>query len=924
MLSSFNQLATYGRLYTGGKVDAHHEGGFVVCPCGAEVNVIQLATGKILLTVPSDADEFTAFALRPDGEQIVTAGRSRQFRSWDLENLSSNDPAVVPSCECARVWKGHKMPVMDLTFEATGTLVASASADQTAMVFDVTKGACTHVFRGHEAVLHLVRFHPDQARLRLLTAAADNHVRVWDLHTRACVATLKSHVGLPTAIAFSPDGATLVTGGRDQLVNVWRCKDYALVSSITVLEVLESVLVVDDEDGDAGDAKGQPSLRFVTAGEGGLLRCWDAASGKCLRKQASIGTAGGSASGASTTSRPGLTHLLPWGGPELLSVSADHNFVTHSASSLQPTRCVAGNNDEITDIKCVVTTQMREAASSVTAAAAAARANPPGTGGAAGNAVEAAAAAAAAAAAPMPMQVAVATNSEQVKLFSSVGMDCTLLFGHSDIVLGLDVSPDGSLLGSASKDGTARVWRTTDGACVALCQGHIEAVGAIAFAQRGHWLLTGSKDKTCKMWDTSGIGKGFAGAGASAPPAAGKKAKKAAGDDDAAAAGLFRPRAKASVVGHTKEINALSIAPNDRMCASGSQDRTVRLWNVKIEGSGGGGGAALLEEAGVLKGHKRAVWAVAFSPVDRAVASGSGDLTIKVWSVADFSCLRTLEGHTSSVLRVHWVAAGLQLLSSGSDGLVKLWSAKAGDCACTLDAHEDKVWALDVAETADGGLEVWSGSADAVLVRWRDCTEEAAAEKVAASAEHMQQEQEMQIAMYAKEFNRALHLALRLRQPRALRTVIEKLLPTEEGEAQLRKTLSKLGPEDLAHCLSCARDWNTTATHSLTAQRLIHALLKSTPHQKLRSAPQLKELLEALLPYTERHFERLDRLQQGAAFLSYMLNTMQTLDPTAEGGEQLQEEGEEEPRTMEKEEAESTPAVTRQPAAKRQKRATVK
>ena len=94
---------------------------------------------------------------------------------------------------------------------------------------------------------------------------------------------------------------------------------------------------------------------------------------------------------------------------------------------------------------------------------------------------------------------------------------------------------------------------------------------------------------------------------------------------------------------------------------------------------------------GVLNGHKRAVWCVAFSPVDKCCASGSGDMLIKVWSMTDYTCLRTFEGHVSSVLRVHFVASGNQVLSSGSDGLVKLWHAKTGECNTTLDAHEDKV-----------------------------------------------------------------------------------------------------------------------------------------------------------------------------------------------------------------------------------------
>jgi len=43
---------------------------------------------------------------------------------------------------------------------------------------------------------------------------------------------------------------------------------------------------------------------------------------------------------------------------------------------------------------------------------------------------------------------------------------------------------------------------------------------------------------------------------------------------------------------------------------------------------------------GVCRGHKRGVWSAAFSPVDLVVATSSGDKTIKIWSLSDFSCLK--------------------------------------------------------------------------------------------------------------------------------------------------------------------------------------------------------------------------------------------------------------------------------------------
>lgn len=49
---------------------------------------------------------------------------------------------------------------------------------------------------------------------------------------------------------------------------------------------------------------------------------------------------------------------------------------------------------------------------------------------------------------------------------------------------------------------------------------------------------------------------------------------------------------------------------------------------------------------------------------------------MRLWSLADGSCLRTFEGHQASVLRLDFLSAGTQLLSAGADGLLKLWSVR--------------------------------------------------------------------------------------------------------------------------------------------------------------------------------------------------------------------------------------------------------
>lgn len=76
----------------------------------------------------------------------------------------------------------------------------------------------------------------------------------------------------------------------------------------------------------------------------------------------------------------------------------------------------------------------------------------------------------------------------------------------------------------------------------------------------------------------------------------------------------------------------MAVSPNDKLLASGSQDRTAKLWSLAA--------GADLSLLGVFRGHRRGVWAVCFSPVDQVLATSSADGTCKLWTLQDFSCLK--------------------------------------------------------------------------------------------------------------------------------------------------------------------------------------------------------------------------------------------------------------------------------------------
>ena len=116
-----------------------------------------------------------------------------------------------------------------------------------------------------------------------------------------------------------------------------------------------------------------------------------------------------------------------------------------------------------------------------------------------------------------------------------------------------------------------------------------------------------------------------------------------------------------------KTPNVVQIGGGDKYVATGCMGKVCRIWRIEGE---------RLKEHLTLRGHKRGVTDVAFSNTDRVVATGSGDRTIKVWEIRTGKCARTLMGHTGGVTKVGWMKGGTRIISSDSEGVVKVWNVR--------------------------------------------------------------------------------------------------------------------------------------------------------------------------------------------------------------------------------------------------------
>ncbi|EZA55080.1 Transducin beta-like protein [Ooceraea biroi] len=421
--------------------------------------------------------------------------------------------------------------------------------------------------------------------------------------------------------------------------------------------------------------------------------------------------------------------------------------------------------------------------------------------------------------------IALATNSCDIKLYEIATMNCQLLCGHTDSVLALATSPANvNLLVSSSKDNSVRVWlldkKTSGMSCIGHAVRHTAPISSVAISQMStKFFATVAQDSCLKLWELS---------------------------DDLESCDQKLPLNSTHVTAaHEQEINCVTISPRDNFIATASQDKTAMLWR-----------ADNLQLHGTLRGHRRGVWCVRFSPVDQVLLTTSADCTLRLWSVTELNCLKTFEGHESSVLRGEFLSGGMQLITSGGDGLLKLWNIKTSECMSTLDQHESHVWALAVTKDQQ---HIISGGSDSLLIIWKDVTEERKARITLEKEQLALEEQKLANLLKADELQAALRLALKLERPLQVLKIVEAIL--KRGNDNFVEIIKELKPVRKEALLRCAVTWNMNSRNSHIAQIVINSLITEIGTQELQMSG-LSSTLEAMLPYTDRHFKRLTKLLQ--------------------------------------------------------------
>ena len=125
---------------------------------------------------------------------------------------------------------------------------------------------------------------------------------------------------------------------------------------------------------------------------------------------------------------------------------------------------------------------------------------------------------------------------------------------------------------------------------------------------------------------------------------------------------------------HTATVWAVAFAPDGRTLATTSDDQTVRLWDLNNRDRPRRLGPA-------LTGHTGSVFGVAFAPDGRTLATASDDRTVRLWDLSDRPrpLGPPLTGHTGAVRGVAFAPDGRTLATASFDQTVRLWDLSNRD-----------------------------------------------------------------------------------------------------------------------------------------------------------------------------------------------------------------------------------------------------
>ena len=503
----------------------------------------------------------------PDGQYILTASADQTARLWEKA-----------SGRHIMTYRGHEDWVISAVFSPDGQYILTASDDNTAQLWETASGKNIMTYHGHEGWVRSAVFSPDGEYI--LTASHDNTARLWERESGKEIMTYHGHEGWVRSAVFSPDGNHILTASDDNTARLW---DRSSGKEIMIYHGHKSWVrsAVFSPDG----------KHILTASRDHTARLWERSSGK------QIMTYRGHEEWVRSA-------VFSPDGNYILTASDDQTARLWEKASGKHIMTYHGHKDDLNS----------------------------------------------AVFSPDGNHILTASNDRTARLWDrSSGKELITYRGHEDWVRSVAFSPDGQYILTASDDNTARLWETASGKNIITYRGHERSVRSAVFSPDGQHILTASFDGTARLWETASgrhimTYHGHKDDVNSAVFSPDGNHILTASDDNTAR--LWETASGKNIMiyrGHGNSVKSAVFSPDAQHILTASADKTARLWD---RSSG--------KEIMIYRGHEDWVNSAVFSPDGEHILTLSFDETARLWEKASGREIKSMSLEEGEELMKLW------------------------------------------------------------------------------------------------------------------------------------------------------------------------------------------------------------------------------------------------------------------------------
>ncbi|CAG8534966.1 1195_t:CDS:10 [Dentiscutata erythropus] len=686
------------------------DGTLAIAPALEEVTLWDLKKGILKrkwLDINNKA-EVTAIAKNPKIKDInyyrIFSYADGSIRIWNIEQSTFS-----------LIFNGHRGAVTALTFDKSGTRLASGSKDTDLIIWDVIGEVGLFRMRGHKDQITAIRFlckpqlggviSEETPHGYILSSSKDTLLKLWDLSTQHCMETVVAHRSEIWDFDISKDETLIVTGSDDSEMKLWTIDHDVLAQG------LESESTLNDESTEIKKA-----IKFY----GNIKR-------ECKER-------------VITLKFHPTANILGVQGPEkYVEIFRIYSYeeikkklirrkkrqkekkqkIENSNMDIDSDLVEINANDMITSYRMVRTSAKIRSFDFSTKDDIAKSGSIEILVSLTNNILEL-----------YTMGLPIKKKEKFLETADPSRLYSVDLSGHRNDIRTLALSSDDELLCSASKS-TLKIWNMRTTSCLrtidcgyALCSsflpgdrnviigtkaGNLEIFDLASSSQtesiKAHdgpiWslqvrpdkreLVTGSADSNVKFWEFD-----------------------MSQDGDTTNEHRTGPRHLTLIhkrtLKMTDDILCVRYSPNQKLVAVALLDATVKVFYNDT-----------LKFFLSLYGHKLPVLSMDISSDNKLLVTGSVDKNIKIWGLDFGDCHKSIFAHQDSITSIQFVQGTHYIFTAGKDKLVKYWDGDKFENITKLEGHHGEVWALAISKRGD--LLV-SGSHDRSIRIWEQTDEE--------------------------------------------------------------------------------------------------------------------------------------------------------------------------------------------------------